>query len=61
MYKIIIDNDGELIGTQMLKDDVVLDWNVISREEQIKILNTIAKSYNLFLKFFKENQYDTDD
>jgi len=54
MYKIIIDNDGEFIGTQMLKDDIVLDWNVLSREEQIKILNTIAQSYNLFLRCFKE-------
>ena len=54
MYKIIIDNDGEFIGTQMLKDDVILDWNVLSREEQIKILNTIAQSYNLFFKCFKE-------
>ena len=56
MYKIIITNDGELIGTQMLKDDVVLDWNVLSREEQIEILNTISQSYNLFLKFFFKEQ-----
>lgn len=52
MYKIIITNDGELIGTQMLKDDVVLDWNVLSHEEQVEILNTMSQSYNLFLKFF---------
>lgn len=54
MYKIIITNDGEFIATLMLKDDVVLDWNVLSSEEQIKILNTIAQPYNLFFKCFKE-------
>ena len=56
MYKIIIDNDGEFIGTQMLKDDVVLDWNVLPYNEKVKILNTMAQSYNMFLKFLKESE-----
>lgn len=55
--KVMIEIEDSLAGYQFIKNnnDVVLFEN-LSREEQIRILNSFANGYNLFIDSLKENE-----
>lgn len=42
------------VGCKMTEDGKVIEWHTLTREEQIKILNSLATLHNLFGKFLKE-------
>lgn len=44
----------ELAGCRIIDDDKVINWEDLTRQQQIKILNSFANFYELFVKFLKE-------
>jgi len=53
MKTIIETDETDLSGLSFEKEGVITDWQDLTREEQIKILNAIGAHYNLFSKFIK--------
>ena len=52
--KIEISISEDLAGYEFQsKDGHVLDWERLSKQQQIKVLNTFAQGYHLFKKFLK--------
>lgn len=52
--KIEITWSGNNVGFKMTYDDVNIEWNQLTRDEQITLLNGFASGYNLFSRFLKE-------
>ncbi len=44
---------SELAGYKFYIDGKKVDWEDMSREQQIKVLNTFSQGYNLFVRFLK--------
>ena len=54
MMKTIIETDkSNLVRLHFEKDGVITEWGDLSLKEQMKVLNTFSKYYNLYLKFLK--------
>lgn len=53
MKTIIETDETDLAGLQFEKEGVITDWQNLTREEQIKILNTFQAYYELYSKFIK--------
>lgn len=52
--KIIITNEAPNIGFEFNSaDGHILDWNTLSRAEQTKVLNVLAKGYHFFKEHLK--------
>ena len=45
---------SELAGYKFRIDGKKVDWDDMSREQQIKVLNSFSQGYNLFVRFLKE-------
>lgn len=45
---------SELAGYEFYIDGKKIDWEDMSREQQIKVLNSFSQGYNLFVRFLKE-------
>ena len=52
--KIEITWSGYNIGMSMKEGRKNLKWEKLTRDEQVKILNTLAQMYGFFYKFLKE-------
>lgn len=52
--KIEITWSGNNVGYMMTNDGETFEWNELTREEQIIILNGFAGGYNLFSRFLRE-------
>jgi len=55
MKTIIETNETDLAGIHFKKGNKVVNWEDLSRDEQIKILNTFTAYYGLYSKFIKSN------
>lgn len=44
---------GNNVGLMLKEGNKVLDWNNLTREEQIKFLNGLASMYGLFRRVLK--------
>ena len=53
MKTIIETDETELVGLQFEKQGVITDWQDLTREEQVKIINSFIAYYNLYSKFIK--------
>lgn len=52
--KIVIGIEKDnLSSCQIKKQNKVIDWSELTRDEQIKILNSISSHYNLLNRFIK--------
>lgn len=45
---------SELAGYEFHIDGKKVEWDDMSREQQIKVLNSFSQGYNLLVKFLKE-------
>lgn len=45
---------SELAGYAFHIDGKKVDWEDMSREQQIKVINSFSQGYNLFVRFLKE-------
>ena len=54
MYKIEITYEEYNIGVKMTKDDEILDWNKLSKEEQWNIMDIFGSAYSFFLNHLKD-------
>lgn len=54
MEKVEIEFTDNLCGYSFIKDGNRLQWSELSRQEQIRVLNSFAQGYKLFEKFLKE-------
>lgn len=54
MEKVEIEFTDNLCGYSFIKDGKRMQWEELSRQEQISVLNSFAKGYELFQRFLKE-------
>lgn len=56
VLKITCEESGNNIGFQIQRKGYKepLDWNDMSREEQLRVLNLLASGYDFFKRFLKE-------
>lgn len=55
--KVILEVDGNLCGMTIKdKDDKVVQFEDLTRSEQIKILNCLSQNYNCLVRFLKEKE-----
>ena len=53
----ILEIDGNLCGMTIKdKDNKVVQFEDLSRSEQIKILNSLSQNYNCLVRFLKEKE-----
>lgn len=52
--KIEIELSGDLIGYEFKSNGENVQWEDLDRKQQIRILNSFAKGYELFYNFLKE-------
>lgn len=52
--KIEISFEGMLEGLKMTRDDKVIQWNDLSYDEQVRMLNCLARFFNMFKRFLKK-------
>ena len=45
---------SELAGYEFYMDGKKINWEDMSREQQIKVLNSFSQGYNLFVRSLKE-------
>lgn len=53
MKTIIETDDTDLAAVQFKKSNKVINWEDLSRSEQVKILNAFSAYYGLYSKFIK--------
>lgn len=54
---VILEVEGNLCGTTIKdKDNKVVQFEDLSRSEQIKILNSLSQNYNCLVRFLKEKE-----
>ena len=56
--KIIIEIEDGLVGYQFKKGNNVVQFEDLSRVEQIRILNSFVNGYELFINALKEIDYE---
>lgn len=55
--KVILEVNGDLCGMTIKdKDDKVVQFEDLTRSEQIKILNCLSQNYNCLVRFLKEKE-----
>lgn len=55
--KVILEVDGNLCGMTIKdKNDKKVQFEDLTRDEQIKILNSLSQNYNCLVRFFKEKE-----
>lgn len=54
MEKVEIEFTDNLCGYSFIKGGKRTQWEELSRQEQISVLNSFAQGYDLFVKFLKE-------
>ena len=54
---VILEVNGDLCGMTIKdKNDKVVQFEDLARDEQIKILNSLSQNYNCLVRFFKEKE-----
>lgn len=54
---VILEVEGNLCGMTIKdKDNKVVQFEDLSRSEQIKILNSLSQNYNCLVRFLKEKE-----
>ena len=56
MKTIIETNETDLAAIQFKKSNKPVNWEDLSRQEQIKIVNSLSAYYKLFNNFVKSEQ-----
>ena len=51
--RIEISFEGMLEGLKITRDDKVIQWNDLDHGEQVRVLNCLARFFNMFKKFLK--------
>ncbi len=55
--KVMLEVNGDLCGMTIKdKDDKVVQFEDLTRSEQIKILNCLSQNYNCLVRFLKEKE-----
>jgi len=54
MKTIIETNETSLAAISFEEEGEAVQWEDMSRDKQIKIINTLSQFHNLFYKFIKE-------
>lgn len=55
--KVILEVDGNLCGMTIKdKNDKMVQFEDLARDEQIKILNSLSQNYNCLVRFLKEKE-----
>ena len=55
--KVILEVDGDLCGMTIKdKNDKMVQFEDLSRSEQIKILNCLSQNYNCLVRFLKDKE-----
>lgn len=55
--KVILEVDGDLCGMAIKdKSDKTVQFEDLTRSEQIKILNSLSQNYNCLVRFLKEKE-----
>jgi hypothetical protein len=48
-------DDKDYVGMVFKKENKIIEWGDLEKEQQIKLLNSMVNFHELFLKFIKIN------